>query len=162
MIEKRRLRKACRATWKEGKSSGTQRARERAIVEKRLAASVLCSATRLKRARAAEAQVKQLQQKACALQACIKKFEEKESAASEAVAHQEAVPVLHLQRAPGKTNGGMALPSAKLALTFGQLVRLTPPRAVGPLICLRLCAALRRGSRTRSPPLTQSAKFAAK
>eukprot|EP00965_Chrysotila_dentata_P246268 6207061-Pleurochrysis_carterae.AAC.1 len=49
------------------------------------------------------------------------------------------MPALHAQRAEGKTNGGKALPLAMRALAYGQLARLTPPRATG----LNIVAAVR-------------------
>eukprot|EP00965_Chrysotila_dentata_P001537 50613-Pleurochrysis_carterae.AAC.1 len=104
------------------------------LAEDRLKVSNVCSAKKLKRASDAEAKVSEQPEEITALHKRNAALSAVNGAASEALSRQAAMPALHAQRAKGKTNGGKALPLAMHALAYGQLARLTPPRAIGPNI----------------------------
>eukprot|EP00965_Chrysotila_dentata_P026099 865633-Pleurochrysis_carterae.AAC.1 len=86
-----------------------------------------CSETKLTRARKAESCVEQLKGDVEQLR---KDLADMDRPAAVALTRQVAMPIMHETRVEGQT-GGVALPIAVRALAYGQLARLTSPRAVG-------------------------------
>uniref|UniRef100_A0A7S4BPN4 Uncharacterized protein n=2 Tax=Chrysotila carterae TaxID=13221 RepID=A0A7S4BPN4_CHRCT len=111
------------------------RARARGA-SKRLAKADACSMKRLERARKAEAELKEVRAELDDLQAKCRREQQKaageQQRAAEALSRQDAMPALHSSRT--QSRGGLELPFALRVLVFGQLARLTPPRAIGPNI----------------------------
>eukprot|EP00965_Chrysotila_dentata_P255171 6212125-Pleurochrysis_carterae.AAC.6 len=110
------------------------RAKARKLV-KALGKSKEVSEARLTRARAAEEWVEELKALAEKLHeriaALLTAEQQRRRPKAETLARQQAMPLLSSQLAAGSGPGGKALPMVMRVLVYGELSRLTPPRAVG-------------------------------